>query len=277
MKYTNKLSILLICTQQEYLQGQVEKCLRMYFESNASSKYQIDLRIAFNKGKLTEYSNLNFLTKFKNLRNITVFSAGLSGLNDLYARTNQDLNMLNLSKMPDLGGSAGPNNLFFDSMFSLFKSEYDHILTIECDTRPVVDFWLDKLIDYCSSHSFLISGSMYKGSAMLPSYETWTGHINGVAIYRNCKMLWFLLQQSKNFIKHLVTNNINRYCSFDVGISQYLSTYTGMYYFRDKSKPKNQVIQNDIISNLSLDIDKKYKLDDIRELYPSTIILHQKY
>lgn len=264
-------------TQREYLDGSVERCLRKYFESNASPQYKIDLQITFNKGKLSEYSGLGFLTKFKNLNNVYISTLNLSGLDDFYAPTPQAMRESNLSSTPNLGGSTGPNNLFYKSFDRFYELDYRDYLLIEVDSQPVTDNWIDKLVDYCDNNQFLIAGSTYKGKQTLPIYEEWTGHLNGIALYRNSPFLKTFIQESKKLIEFNVNHKINNFISFDVAMHKLYSGLFGRQHCHYPLQPQNHLIDSPIISNFSLPIDAKTTIESVKKQYPQTIILHKKW
>ena len=58
MKYTNKLSVVLLATQKEYDSGLVKKCLDRYFQTDASTDKSIDLFIFLNNGGEQKYIDL---------------------------------------------------------------------------------------------------------------------------------------------------------------------------------------------------------------------------
>lgn len=277
MEYTNKLSIVLLATKREYEEGVVFECLDKYFKVNASIDKKIDLHIFFNKGNESEYSNLLDYKNCQNIHEIKIKSHNLEGLEDLYARNPQELQKLNLQQLPALGGSSGPNNLFFDSMIPIMDQDYRDYLMIECDTQPLGDFWLDKIIEYCDTNTFMISGSTYKGDANLPVFELWTGHLNGVAIYRSSEHLSFFLKFSKQTISHYVKNNLNHFISFDVGMHYFSATNVGKIHFNNPLIPQNHLINCDIIANYSLPCDTNLSIEEIKEKHPKTIILHKKW
>ena len=90
---------------------------------------------------------------------------------------------------PELGYTSGANLLFYDSIDMMFETDYKDFLMLECDTKPMRKNWFDVIHSYCQKHSFEIAGSTYKGSASWHSDSEYKDHINGVAIYRNSKVL----------------------------------------------------------------------------------------
>ncbi len=276
MNFTNKLSVVLLATQKEYDSGLVKKCLDRYFQTDASTDKSIDLFIFFNNGGKQKYIDLLEYKNCKNVNEVKIKSHNLQGVDDLYLRTPQELQTANLDKIPPLGGSNGANNLFFDSMIPLMQEDYRDFLMIECDTRPVQNNWIDGVIQYCNQNAFMIAGSTYKGKLQLPDFEFWTGHLNGVAIYRTSSNLSTFLQLSKRTIQHLVLNNQNHFVSFDVGMHHFAHTKIGRKYFNDRNIQQNNLIDSPIISNYSVPEDSELSIEDIKKEHPKTIILHKK-
>jgi hypothetical protein len=276
MTHSNKLCLVLLATSKEYRSGEVHKCLDSYFSSEASQGHSIDVKIFFNNGDLSNYSDLLKYEKNKNINKVIIKSLKLEGMDDLYCRTPQELKNLQNIKIPLLGGSAGPNNLFFNSMIPLMGEPYRDYLMIECDTLPIKNYWADKVIEYCDNSSFMIAGSMYRGKHQLPSFDSWTGHLNGVAIYRRSENLKSFLSLSRKTIINKVASNKNYFVSFDVGMHNFLGTLNGRKYFNNPDLPDNMLIDSPIISNFSLPIDTATSIKSVKEQHPHTIILHQK-
>ena len=166
--------------------------------------------------------------------------------------------------------------MFYKSFERLYDLDYRDVLLIETDTRPVISNWIDKIIDYCDSTKFLISGSMYRGNLEIPDYETWSGHLNGVAIYRNSEFLKTFLEQTKLVSSRYITKRINNFLAFDVAMHINYCTYFGRKNCQNRFKPENHLLDCPIISNYSMSSDKDTKLETILQEYPETIILHQK-
>ena len=276
MKHTTQLSIVLLATQKEYQSGYVTACLDKYFKTNASVDKKIDLHIFFNKGEESDYNDLLDYQNCENVNEVKIKSHNLQGVDDLYLRTPQELQQANLDKVPLLGGSNGANNLFFDSMIPLMQENYRDFLMIECDTFPITDYWIDRMIGYCDNHTFMIAGSTYKGKLKLPDFEFWTGHLNGVAIYRASSNLSTFFELSKKTIQYLVSSNQNHFVSFDVGMHHFAHTKIGRKYFNDRNIQQNNLIDSPIISNYSLPQDTECSIEDIKKEHQQTIILHKK-
>ena len=277
MAYTNKLCLVLLLTRHEYLSGLANKCLDAYFNKDTRSDFKIDVHVYINNGNNSDYADLLHLQLHRNVENLFIKCHNLKGLDDLYARSPSELSALKLECMPELGGSAGPNNLFFNTMIPLMDGTYKDYLMIESDTQPLRNDWIDKIISYGNDQKFMIAGSTYKGSQGLPLYEAWTGHLNGVAIYRRSKFLKSFMYLSRETIKYKVTTDKNHFISFDVGMHNFLGTLTGKKYFDNPSIPENHLIDSPIISNFSLPIDAQTSTVSVLEQYPGTIILHKKW
>ena len=276
MKHTTQLSIVLLATQKEYQSGDVTACLDKYFKTNASVDKKIDLHIFFNKGEESDYNDLLDYKNCENVNEVKIKSHKLEGADDLYIRTPEELDKSKLHEIPEMGGSAGPNNLFFNSMIPLMSGIYRDHLMIECDTYPVKDLWLDQIISYCDNTVFMIAGSSYKGKCEFPHFDTWTGHINGVAIYRASKNLSTFFEFAKKTIIHHNLHHKNPFMSFDVAMHYFSCTLLGRKFFNNRNLPFNQLIDSPIISNYSLPQDMDTGIQEIKEQHPETIILHKK-
>jgi hypothetical protein len=276
MKHTTQLSIVLLATQKEYQSGDVTACLDKYFKTNASVDKKIDLHIFFNKGEENDYNNLLDYKNCENVNEVKIKSHKLEGADDLYIRTPEELDKSKLHEIPEMGGSAGPNNLFFNSMIPLMGGIYRDHLMIECDTYPVKDLWLDKIISYCDNNVFMIAGSSYKGKCEFPHFDTWTGHINGVAIYRASKNLSTFFEFAKKTIIHHNLYHKNPFMSFDVAMHYFSCTLLGRKFFNNRNLPSNQLIDSPIISNYSLPQDIDLTVEEVKKQNPETIILHKK-
>lgn len=276
MKHTTQLSIVLLATQKEYQSGDVTACLDKYFKTPASVDKKIDLHIFFNKGEESDYNDLLDYQNCENVNEVKIKSHKLEGADDLYIRTPEELDKSKLHEIPEMGGSAGPNNLFFNSMIPLMSDIYRDHLMIECDTYPVKDLWLDQIISYCDNTVFMIAGSSYKGKYEFPHFDTWTGHINGVAIYRASKNLSTFFEFAKKTIIHHNLYHKNPFMSFDVAMHYFSCTLLGRKFFNNRNLPFNQLIDSPIISNYSLPQDIDLTIEEVQKENPETIILHKK-
>lgn len=274
MSYTNKVTLLLLATQKEFKNGDVTKCLDQYFKENTTSDHSIDLHISFNQGSALDYESLKTYESHNLINKVFILNHNLSDFDDMYIRNMQQFRIKKIRNVPQLGASSGPNNLFFKSFHNLYNTDYENILMIEPDSRPIVDNWLDEIMAYCDN-SFCIAGSIYKGIQVISELETWSGHLNGVALYKNSLETKYILTQAEELIKYHVKHNINRFISFDIGIHYF--SQTRMFYKYFENKNFTPLLNCDIISNYSLDSDMNFSINEILEDYPNTIILHQKW
>jgi len=274
MNFTENLVVVLVATRREYRKGQVDSCLKKYFNCRASKDKKIDLYIFFNKPG--DYDSLLEYKNYENVNDVKIISHNFNALDDLYARNPAELSSLYLAELPKLGGSAGANNLFFDSMIPMCDSSYRYCLMIETDSQPIIDFWIDGIIDYCEDNQFLIGGSLYKGQHTLYTFGSWTGHLNGIAVYRLCNKLKTLLQYSRKLIEVEVAMNGVEFLSFDCAIHQFTCSLTGGLHYSNRNSPENHLIDTPIISNFSLEQDSKTTIESVKKQYPQTIILHKK-
>lgn len=276
MEFNSQLCILLLVTEKEYDAGSVDKCILKYFVKQVSRDKKIDLYVYFNKGNADKYKNLLEYKNLQNINDIFISSLNLNDAEDIYARTPKEFSKLKWTPDFTLGGSTGPNNLFYRSFDNFFELNYRDILMLETDSQPIQDFWLDKIINYCDQHRFLIAGSIYKGKQKFSIYEVWAGHLNGIAIYRNSPFLKKFIKESKKLIEYNVKKNMNHYMSFDVAMHQLYSGLFGRWNCHDQLNFDNHLIDTKIISNFSLPIDKNTTIESVKQQYPQTIILHKK-
>lgn len=274
---TNNLAIVLLATLQEYKAGLVTKCLDEYLNKSVSCKYTFDFFIFFNRPEINNYSDLEDYKLHSNINNLFIINYNYSDAEDLYVRTPQEMRRNPSSKQHALGGSGGANLLFYDSMLHCFNLEYDNFMMIECDSRPIVNNWFDRLNNGITNKDFLIMGSRYKGYQTLPSYESWTGHLNGIAVYKNVEHTRHFLLKSRELIKYSVSHNINKFISFDVANWNYSQTLEWKNYLTKHNIYYQALVESELISNYSLYVDSKFSKEDILSRNPQTIILHQKW
>ena len=123
---------------------------------------------------------------------------------------------------------------------------------------------------------FLVAGSLYRGKANLYTFAHWSGHLNGVGIYRNGHMLKVLFKYAKALIEKETELTENAFLSFDVAMHQLRCTLSGQKHFNNRSLPENHLLDCPIISNYSLPIDADTTIYSVKKEYPQTIILHKK-
>jgi len=298
LKFNNKLCIALICTKKEYQRGQVDKAISAYVSRKISSEYLLDFYIFFDQGEVLDYQGLKNYEACKNIRSINIQSINLSEHENVYSQVWQDHEVIGefyRLGCPEYGITSGPNRLFFESMKFLKNKPYENILLIEPDTRPIKDYWYDYIVNYISCNQFLIGGSVYKGDREGLKDKSWSNHLNGVAIYRNCNALHSLLEKSEKDLRYLIKNSkriIDTYQFKDISNTapkdeniNHLSVkcnYDVLLYFASNSEKiyktqPNQLKNTPIITNMSLCTDYNISEKEVLDRYPQTIILHQKF
>ena len=145
-----------------------------------------------------------------------------------------------------------------------------------CKDFYVYDIFGNKLIDFTYEYKFLIGGSTYKGYHELKAFDLWTGHLNGVALYRNCDTLSILLEKAESLILYNVKMKIDTHINYDLAIHYIRFTLWGEEVFNNIKVDENRLVDIPIINNYSLDIDSAISIHEILDVYPDTIILHQK-
>jgi len=293
-----KLAITLICTKKEYESGQVNKMLDQYFNKIPSNTQQFDLFIFFDQGNESDYSELLEYENQQSISKVFIDSIRIPDNLNIYSQVWKDKELIpEFYKLncPKLGITSGPNILFFESMKRLSHQNHEYILLLESDTRPIKDFWYDRILEYLKKHDFLIGGSLYKGDRTEDLDSDWSQHLNGVAIYKNCKQLSILLKETENGLDHLVKNSkrlIEQYKFTDItdpvpenenieNLCVKLNYDILIYFIAGAdtiySKHGNQLKDTPIITNMSLCTDYNISESEVLKRYPETIILHQKF
>jgi len=274
-KQTDSLVISMISTGREYDNGAIHRCLDSYFGKNTRSKHKVDIFVFLNCKLQPKHYSLMEYEKHRNVGSINVVGLDLPPLEDIYIRP---CDVKDSTILPPLGLSSGPNLLFYKSMGLLTKyPNYQNILLLETDTYPASRHWLDGLVRTCKSEDFLICGSIYKGDGELPLDEPWTGHLNGVGIYRNCSALEAIIQKSIDIIKMRVAKSEMKMINFDVALFDAYNTLCIQKKLRPSVNRKNRMIDSDIIANFSLPCDEKLTTKEILRREPKALIIHKKW
>ncbi len=271
INYTKALSIVYACTKAEFDSGELENSIGRYISRKSSKNYSFDLFIIVDQGDEEHYAPLSDFESDKNINKIIIHSLNLTDEENIYFKSKHSLKLFREAGEPELGLSAGPNNLFFGAMNYLADKDYENYLLLETDTRPVKYFWFDGLYKYCVNNDFLIAGSQYKGNFEIPEDSEWKDHLNGVAIYKNCEKLNNLLSGAKSEAARRVKKGENNFfVNYDIAIFYHTQSS------ESNKKDYKGVIDTDIITNISLGSDAPIREQDILTKYRKTIILHQK-
>ena len=184
---------------------------------------------------------------------------------------------------------------------------YKYLLFLESDVIALKYYWLDKIVSFARQKDFLIAGSKYKGINPTCRVTGWQ-HINGVAIYKNNKLLHELINSVKIYLINYIAkkrkkanemgkaawnltnkpseienwfnqqnNNKKRnslILNYDVALYKYCKEI-GPDLFSSKSS-SNKIMDTDIIVDLSLQMDKKTKINEVQNQFPSALLCHKK-
>ena len=256
-----KIALVLIATEKELHRGQVRTCIDQYIRSVSESR-RVDIIITFNTK--VDSSSLNYIKTKKNVNSLSVYDCGIPSDEDIY--THDENNEI----VQELGQSNGPNQSFYRSLEYIKYRDHDYFMIIEADTRPIGEYWLDRLIEYCNkTKQYVIGGSRYKGSQELPAKSDWRDHLNGVALYRNCDELLDIIKGSKELLYRYIHEKNFARLNYDIAIWYFVNSPAGGKYLP-------RVIDTNIIANYSLPSDTTIKTQTILDKHPHTVILHQK-
>lgn len=272
--FTNKLCVFFLTTLNEYYHGTLKVAIDTFF-SKCNSKYKFDLLIYFDEDKTHDqelYDYFSLLeTNHENIKKVEVVFNNIPKKENFYnwnIRTE-----INLNEFP-MGASHGVNHHFYMTLDDLFKRKYNNFLLLEADTMPVSEDWFDVALEFTNKNSdFFIAGSKYKGkNREFVQKQYWGGHLNGVAIYKNCKELRFDLEESKNYLIKLLKENPKEYQNFmNYDVAIYL-------YFRENCNDniKDYLYDTNFIVNISDNSNRDIKIEDLIKEFPKTRIVHRK-
>lgn len=254
----SKIALVLLATKHELHHGLVERCIERYIDKPGA---KIDVIICMNTHV---NNNLDNYQHHEHVNSLTLHNCDIPGDQDRYNRNNK-----RVAEPLELGQTNGPNQLFFKSMEHLKTTNYQYLMVIECDTKPIKNNWMSKLRAYCDSNDFLIAGSKYKGKAKLLPRGGWVNHLNGVAIYKNCDQLHDVLRGTRELIHFYIHKKAYVMLNYDVALWFYFDQQENINF-------DTVCIDTDIITNMSLHTDKNISLEQVIEQHPNTIILHKK-
>lgn len=265
-RYTlnNNLCVCFLVSGKEIENRSVFRCF-YNFINNSSEKFKLNFYI-FSDANYPELSELKIFENSPQINSINIISLNIKKRDNIYISSSSK----NLNQIPQLGLSAGPNQLFFKSSDYIKKLNYKNFLILESDCLPTSKYWFDYLNKECSINNFLILGSKYKGEKISYANGFFANYLNGVAIYKNSKQLHEILDSVKKYIIYSVSKK---------AFSHKLNYDTAICHFLNKLKPeiyKKHIKLTDSISNCSLRSDAKYGKDFFLNKNPKTKILHLK-
>lgn len=274
IKFSKDLCIFIPCSYKEYKNNRLSYFLKNFFKKKPSSKYSFDFYFFFDQiedsKSLTQ--SIKSLLNYDYVNNFYIHSFNLHPENNFFDLT------LNLNDpidfIPDSGTTSGPNKLFFKSIFYLqnLNLKYKNFLLLETDVFIMRDLWFDKILEFVINNNFLIAGSTYKGLNVFHNTSNYKDHLNGVAIYKNNKKLYKLVENTELYIYKEISNKNSYGICYDTAINYWLESEDGLK-FKKKSQP---LIEVDFITNCSDIKDQNFTKDHIMEQYPQTLILHKK-
>jgi len=281
VEYTDTLAIFDPCTHFEFDEGYLHKLLENYLNKTPSLKYKFDFFFCFNRGPVSNYESLLKFESHPNINKIYLIDEKIPKEEDIYIRQHEiDISsgkVLSVEnampeKLPPLGGASGPN-LGFYLAIEILLSNYKHknFFMLEHDSMVIKDNWFDHILEYAENNEFLIAGSKYKGHNKWHYVLNYKDHLNGIAIYKNSPELLNFIQETKSYNKKII--NPSNWCvNFDILIDQFFKTNKGQSLITHATP----FINTDFITNVSDPTDYYLTPEDILELHPNTLIIHQK-
>jgi hypothetical protein len=274
LNFTNKLCVFFLTTITEYHTGTLKVAIETFLKK-CKSKYAFDLLIYFDVDHISHHPVYNLSStlesKYENLNKIIIIFNEIPEKENFYIKSNN--RDINLDEFP-MGATHGVNRHFYMTLSDLFTRSYDNFLLLESDTIPLKDDWFDVAYNFIDTESpyqpFLIAGSKYKGSNReFVNKQYYANHLNGVAIYKNCKNLKNDLEHSRLYLIESLKKEPKKYynfMNFDVAIDLYFQHI----------QLSNLLVDTDFICNVS-DIQSRHlTIEEVVREFPETRILHKK-
>jgi hypothetical protein len=273
--YTNDLCLFFLTTLKEYESGDLSRAINYYLENSLNCKYKFDLYVFLDtlphKGKRGLYKTLGKFQKHENLNKIKILSNNIPEHLNLYMRSLKskiDLSVLTL------GRSHGINYHFYYTLYFLLETKYKNFMLLETDTKPLTNKWFDIIHDYAINNDFCIAGSTYKGSRrefVLQSY--YSGHLNGVGLYKNKKETFELLKNSEMFIKNeLLRDSVKRYKKYH----EFMNYDVAIYLYAKKHDIVECLKDTPYFTNISTPGDEHISIPEVLDEFPDTQVVHRK-
>ena len=272
LQYDKTIAVFYPCTKKEYESGSLFTSLDLLVSTSPSINFSFDLFLFFDvnfdidNSAFDKYIDCNFFNK------LTIKFLNLSDVDNMYMQPWKG-NPSVVVDLPEHGLSSGPNNSFYQSLYHLIglNDGYENFLLLETDIQILKDNWYDVLKDYCKKNTFLIAGSKYKGIQKWHRILDYKDHLNGIALYKNCSDLLYLLKESESYLIHKISNDAP-FMNFDIAIDEWRRTPSGKSFF-EKSQP---LLDVEFITNASDPEDELVSRQKILNFYPETIFLHHK-
>lgn len=266
-----KLCIIFLTTRNEIISGSLLRTIE-YYNTFCNSEYSYDLKIFLDNKNSAAHNQLQEISRrvetLSHVNDIEIIDNEIPGhLNIVLEATDEKFDLNTYS----LGRTHGINQHFYSSANHMFMSEYENFLLLESDTKPVTSNWLTNIIEFCDTRDFVIAGSTYKGVAREQEMKKYYGpHLNGVAIYKNSKKCKDMIELSKQYIqsqlKHDYKNSYRNMMNYDVAL----------YLCCKEENVLENLLDTDIITNVSTFRESKLPVDRFIKQYPGTVIIHKK-
>lgn len=281
-EYTQKLAVFFLTTKKEAEAGDLLRAIN-YYLYNIQSKNSFDLFLCFDqKVEKKVYDALSDVKKHQNINDVIFHCNNIPDDLNIYLQPwKKKTHSLpfDLRKLP-MGRSHGINKHFYDTLFYLQKLDgYENYMLLESDTKPMRSDWFDSCLKYAENTEYLVAGSVYKGKDREEvSKKYYSGHLNGVGLYKKSEKAHNFIKESKEYLKELLLNDYNSrfkmYWAFmNYDVAMYLLANKGPYF---KKEYATLYKDTDIFTNCSTTEDEDLSLNSVLNEFPETIILHKK-
>lgn len=273
--HTNEMCVFFMACEKEIKNGCLYRAISDIFSKTPSREKSFNLHICVDscnntQSVISDIKNILRSVEATCVSDVFIENADLSPEENVFT---YDMNLYSTQPQQALGASNGINKTFYDTMQMLQlanKGKYKHMLMFETDCTVLKDGWFDMCVNYCrESKHFAIAGSKYNGIEDSHRVTYYAGHLNGVAIYKNCEELTKILKGGRQYIKQWIANQdvSKKIMNFDVGNYMYVKENAMEHLFVDV----------DFISNYSSVENTHLTTEQVLERHPNTVILHKKY
>ncbi len=260
----NNLCVCFLTFQKEIEERSIFRCI-YNFINNSSQKFKLDFFVFPDKN----YPELLELKLFENspqVNSVSIIPLNIKNRDNIYKSSTSQ----KPKRIPDLGLSSGPNQLFFKASEHIKNLNYKNFLILEADCIPTSKYWFDYLNEECRKGNFLILGSKYKGQKTSYANGFFADYLNGVAIYKNSQELHDILHAVKKYIIYCISQKaFNQKLNYDTAICHFLKNLKPDIYYK-------HIKYTNFISNCSFHSDSSYGEDFFVNKNPETKILHLK-
>lgn len=273
--HTNEMCVFFMTCDKEIKNGCLYRAISNIFSTTPSIKKSFNLHICVDScsnplGVISNIKNILRSVEATCVSDVFIENADLTPEENVFT---YDMNLYSTLPQQALGASNGINKTFYDTMQMMQQAnrgKYKNMLMFETDCTVLKENWFDTCVNYCrDAKHFAIAGSKYSGIEEGHRVTYYAGHLNGVAIYKNCEELTKILKGGKQYIKQWISNQdvSKKIMNFDVGNYMYVKENAMEHLFIDV----------DFISNYSSVENTHLTTEQVLERHPDTVILHKKY